>query len=462
MKILYAIVVMLLSSNLNAKEITGSSVDANALNAVSIGCRFKADSLPKKNLKIVSVCGWELAIDKKDGNVYFTADGLKLCTNNIGKTGNVSSFSNVCDGKWHYIIGINDGKSVAIYIDGALEDAADFIKKDAAKTSAVVVAQSAGTSCLIDTVKIYDAAVDYKTITELSNSKPAVWNLNSKKLDLHKDFWDRGVIPIQAHRGGGFALPEHTMETYAETWKMGMIPEADIRTTKDGVIIAMHDNDAERTAPNTPAPLNKMKFNEMTLEQVKTLDVGAFRDRPGQKVPTLEEVFAQMQGKPERMMELDYKDINLKRLSDLVNKYNLREQVFFVSRYHHLICQWSQLLPGSVTMIWMGGNEHTLNKIFEQLRRDDFAGISIIQILVIEDKKAADGIRPSIAYLKERQAELTKKGVALQIFPWKISNREIFVKLLTSGFHFFATDYSKEILETYKEIANNELYGLKK
>jgi glycerophosphoryl diester phosphodiesterase len=349
--------------------------DANSLKAISISCRFQADNLPKKNVVLISACGWELGIDKKDGTAYFTADGLQLNSNNITKTDKISSYSNICDGKRHYIMGINDGKSVAIYIDGVMEDAADFINKDKAKTSAVVIRQSDKASCMIDNVKIYDNAIDYKTIAELSESKPVVWNLKPKKLDLHKDFWDRGVIPIQAHRGGGFALPEHTMETYIETWTMGMIPEADVRTTKDGIIISMHDNDTKRVAPNAPAPLNRMKFNEMTLEQVKTLDVGQWRGRPGQKVPTLEEVFAQMQGKPEIMMEFDYKAIELKQLADLVNKYNLREQIFFVSRYHHLLRQWSQIMPGSVTMIWVGGSEHTLDMIFDQYRRDDFAGM---------------------------------------------------------------------------------------
>ena len=95
--------------------------------------------------------------------------------------------------------------------------------------------------------------------------------------------------------------------------------------------------------------------------------------------------------------------------------------------------------------------------IFDQYRRDDFAGISIIQILVMEDKKADDGFMPSIAYLKERQAELAKKGVVLQVFPWKISDKEVFAKLLNAGIRFFDTDYPQEILASYKEIVINEL-----
>jgi hypothetical protein len=450
-----------ISSPNDAITLKHINFDAHSLQTISVGCWFKADGLPKKDIVAVSVGGWQLAIDRKDGNAYFTIKGLTIITSGIGKADGIAGYSNTCDGKWHHIMGIYDGKALSIYIDGVMEYIGDVIEKNIKNSSAIVIGQTSCSSdkpiCLIDDVRIYNEGVDYKTIAELSKAKPVCRQIRCRKVDLHKDFWDKGVIPIQAHRGGGFSVPEHTMETYRQTWAMGMVPEGDMRTTKDGVIICVHDNDTKRVAPAAPAPLNKMNFDEMTLEQVKTLDVGTFRNQPGQKIPTLEEAFAEMQGRPERKMYLDYKDIDFKQLSDLVNKYGLGEQAVFAARQQDLICRWQQASPNSVTMIWMGGSEHSLTKIFEQLRRDDFAGISILQIIVNKDKKTLDGISPSIAFLKERQAELAKKGIALQILPWKISDKEIFVKLLASGFRFFATDYSQEILESYKEVVKSEL-----
>jgi glycerophosphoryl diester phosphodiesterase len=48
---------------------------------------------------------------------------------------------------------------------------------------------------------------------------------------------------IQSHRGAGELAPENTIEAFELGWKLGTYPEADVRTTKDGVIVAFHDND---------------------------------------------------------------------------------------------------------------------------------------------------------------------------------------------------------------------------
>lgn len=232
---------------------------------------------------------------------------------------------------------------------------------------------------------------------------------------------------------------------------MGLIPEADIRTTAEGMIICVHDNDLKRVAPAAPAPLNAMPFEKMTLERIKTLDVGAFRGRPGQKVPTLEEVFRDMQGHPERMLELDYKQIELGQLASLIGRYGLKDQVVFVTRRHHLIRQWQRVCPQATTMLWLGGTEPALDRMFEQLRRDGFAGISIVQIIVFKDT-SADGFRPSVDYLRQRRSELAERGIALQLIPWEMASQAVFEKLLSAGFRFFGTDYPQTALESYRRI----------
>jgi glycerophosphoryl diester phosphodiesterase len=435
------------------------SPDVNSLKTISVGCRFKTAKPPKNPFVFVSVKGCRLAADKNTGGVYFAVDGLNASLSGIAATNSIRGYSNICDGKWHYIMGVYDGESLAIYVDGVMEDIIDASGTIVSDSHTAAIGQTSGeisSVYYIGDVRIYDEAVEYETIAKLSKNKPARKQVRCRKIDLQKDFLDKGVIPIQAHRGGGFSLPEHTLETYRQTWAMGIIPEVDMRTTKDDVIICMHDDNAKRVAPDTPAPLNKMRFKEMTLKQIKTLDVGAFRNQPGQKVPTLEEVFAEMCGRPEKKVELDYKDIDFKQLADLVNKYNLREQAFFVSREHNLICKWQQISPGSITMIWMGGSEHTLTKIFEQLRRDNFAGISILQIIVFKDEKSADGFRPSMTFLKARKAELDKRGIAMQVIPWEIPDKKIFERFLAEGFRFFGTDYPQAMLEAYKENLKKE------
>ena len=64
-----------------------------------------------------------------------------------------------------------------------------------------------------------------------------------------------------------------------------------------------------------------MKFEELDLKTAKTLDVGRYRGKPGERIPTLEEVFTAMKGHPDKLMYLDYKHIDMDRLAELVKKY---------------------------------------------------------------------------------------------------------------------------------------------
>ena len=429
--------------------------------AVSMGCWFRADGAPNEEFVIVEAGGCRLGVSGGGGCGSFAARGVKGRLAGITAASKARGYSNVCDGKWHHLVGCYDGKSLSVWIDSVMEEIIDASGQIAARGQEIVIgkhSRAAGgpantNTCWIDDIRICDEALDYESISGLaSRQPPKVERVDARRLDLRRDFLDKGVFPIQVHRGGGLALPEHTLETYRETWARGMIPEADIRTTRDGAIICIHDNDLKRVSPATPAPWNAMPIEELTLERVKTFDVGAFRGRPGQKVPTLEEVFRDMQGRAERMLELDYKQIGLGELAALIKRYGVKDQVIFVTRYHHLIRRWQQIAPHSATMLWMGGSEHALGRMLEQLRRDDFAGISILQLILFKDA-TADGVRPPLSFLKRCQAEVGERGIVLQLIPWEISDPAVFERLLRAGFRYFGTDYPETAIEAYQRVA---------
>ena len=48
-------------------------------------------------------------------------------------------------------------------------------------------------------------------------------------------------VLVQSHRGGGAITPENTIESFIASWALGVVPEADLRTTRDRVIVAFHD-----------------------------------------------------------------------------------------------------------------------------------------------------------------------------------------------------------------------------
>ncbi|WP_240703127.1 glycerophosphodiester phosphodiesterase [Cohnella luojiensis] len=101
---------------------------------------------------------------------------------------------------------------------------------------------------------------------------------------------------IVAHRGASGYAPENTLDSYRIGVRMQAdYIEIDLRLTKDGELIAMHDETVDRTTNGTGLIKN------MTLTEIKALDAGSwFNDKNqaygseeyvNEKVPTLKEIF---------------------------------------------------------------------------------------------------------------------------------------------------------------------------
>src|ERR1044071_6274608 len=82
---------------------------------------------------------------------------------------------------------------------------------------------------------------------------------------------------IQSHRGAGELAPENTLEAFELGWKLGTTPESDLRTTSDGVIVAFHDANFERTVKNAPPELQKKGVKDISFAELSKLDVGGWK-----------------------------------------------------------------------------------------------------------------------------------------------------------------------------------------
>lgn len=92
---------------------------------------------------------------------------------------------------------------------------------------------------------------------------------------------------ICAHRGASFFYPENTLEAIEQAVKLGaQMIEFDVRSTKDKVLVLMHDETVDRTTNGRGAVKN------LTLAKIKELDAGLWKGEKfkGEKVPTFEEV----------------------------------------------------------------------------------------------------------------------------------------------------------------------------
>ena len=100
---------------------------------------------------------------------------------------------------------------------------------------------------------------------------------------------DAVVMPkcgVCAHRGDKQYYPENTVPAFKSAVEKGaQMVEFDVKLTKDGKMVIMHDPTVDRTTNGTGA------VADLTFEEIRNLDAGVKFDPKfaGTKVPTLEE-----------------------------------------------------------------------------------------------------------------------------------------------------------------------------
>lgn len=83
-----------------------------------------------------------------------------------------------------------------------------------------------------------------------------------------------GQVLVVAHRGASEDAPEHTTHAYDAALKQGADSiEVDVRLTRDGVLVCMHDETLERVAGLSVA------VADITLDELRRVDLGSWFNR---------------------------------------------------------------------------------------------------------------------------------------------------------------------------------------
>jgi glycerophosphoryl diester phosphodiesterase len=251
-------------------------------------------------------------------------------------------------------------------------------------------------------------------------------------------------VVIQSHRGAGKLAPENTMQAFELAWRIGTIPEADVRTTKDGVPVAFHDNTFDRLVGNLTAGLRGKGTKDLTWAELSSLRIGT----NGPPIPRIADVFEVMRGRPERLLYLDVKEVPLEHLAAMVSRFGVQSQVILASTDYAEIRRWAGLSPRSKTLLWMGGTEAKLADRMKTLRAAGFAGITQLQIHVkVGDLAATDPFQPSSTFLRAVADELKSRRILFQIFALTGCPTAGYERLMDLGVESFATDDPNEALQ---------------
>jgi len=268
------------------------------------------------------------------------------------------------------------------------------------------------------------------------------WNL--------RDHIPLADVVVQSHRGAGELNSENSLEAFELAWKLGTVPEADLRTTRDGIIVAFHDNNFSRILPQAGPEQRKRGIQDLTWDEVSRLDVGAWKGEKfaGQRVPRMATVYEILRKHPKRRLYIDIKNVDLDQLARETSAAHVTAQLILASTDYAVIRRWKELAPASATLHWMGGSEEQLSKRLAALREVRFASIDQLQIHV----HAKEGrIEPSPEFLMETGRELRGHGILFQVFPWQSKDPTLFRLLMSFGVASFATDYPDVAMRTVRD-----------
>jgi glycerophosphoryl diester phosphodiesterase len=159
--------------------------------------------------------------------------------------------------------------------------------------------------------------------------------------------WPEWNVAFVAHRGGIVpGYPENTLAAFRQAIKHGAeVIEIDLRGTKDGEVVILHDETLDRTTNG------KGKVTGYTLAELKKLDAGA-----SERIPTYEEVLQLVAGTGVKLL-LDIKEspgLDKHKVVRVTDKYNAALNVIVGPRNLDDLRAFRALNPNVRTLGFIG------------------------------------------------------------------------------------------------------------
>ena len=154
-------------------------------------------------------------------------------------------------------------------------------------------------------------------------------------ISLDADYMN--MVTITAHRGASKRAPENSLSAFEAAIEDGAdVVELDVRQTKDGVVVVMHDENLKRTCG-----VNN-KVGNLTYDQLQGIyiDAGHGEEYPEEKIPTLREAIELIDGRADMNIELKpaSTDTDLEiEVAEMVREYDLYDRCVVTSQTYESI-----------------------------------------------------------------------------------------------------------------------------
>ncbi len=231
-------------------------------------------------------------------------------------------------------------------------------------------------------------------------------------------------ILLIAHRGASNIAPENTLKAFELAIELvADFIEFDVRSTKDGEIVIIHDPGVFRTTHKFGS------IKRSTLEKIKRLNAGS-----GERIPTLEELLVNTKEKINYMCEIKVKNISGKVINILKNHSALKSTILVSFKHNELLknqTEYPNLKFGAIIPTGLGWITHWFIKK---------------RLISSLSEKGFFSINPFFMMVNEKFVNLAhEKG--LKVFPWTVNSKRKIKKLIKIGVDGILTNKIQKIKE---------------
>lgn len=247
---------------------------------------------------------------------------------------------------------------------------------------------------------------------------------------------------VMAHQGGADLAPSNTMAAFRNAAQMGVdVLELDVHTTKDGVVVVIHDATVDRTTNGAGS------VHDLTLSELQKLDAGyqfspdngqtfPFRGQ-GVTIPTLQEVLSAF---PALRINIEIKQTDPpmeQAVAELIQQADAQNRVLVVASNQNVIERFRALMPDVAT----GASESEVRGFFyaQTLRVSAFYRPTADALQVPENFGNIQVLSPHFV-----QAAHARE---VAVHAWTINDPEAMRRLLAMGVDGIITDRPDLALE---------------
>jgi len=170
---------------------------------------------------------------------------------------------------------------------------------------------------------------------------------------------------VVAHRGSSSIAPENTLASFRQAIEDGAdAVELDVRLTRDGHVVVIHDRELRRTTGN------RGRVDSYTLQEIRALNAGTWFHRrfAAERIPTLDEVFELASGRcgVDVEIKVDKGDPDGEEIVDrccrIIRAHRAREWTLVTSFSRRAVRRAGSVLPGVATGLLL----HPLQYLIKQ------------------------------------------------------------------------------------------------